>query len=135
MKNFFAHLELARKGDPEKQLDLGKLYYYGLEGVLEDKKLAVYWYQKSANQGNEFAQHRLGECYRLGDGVDEDVEIAQKWYYKSAMQGYSTAQYRLGECYRLGHGVDKDVDAAKEWYQRAASQGLKVAIEKLEELA
>ena len=135
VKNFFAHLELARKGDPEKQLDLGKLYYYGLEGVLEDKKLAVYWYQKSANQGNEFAQHRLGECYRLGDGVDEDVEIAQKWYYKSAMQGYSTAQYRLGECYRLGHGVDKDVDAAKEWYQRAASQGLKVAIEKLEELA
>ena len=96
-KNFFAHLELARKGDSEKQLDLGKLYYYGLEGVLEDKKLAVYWYQKSANQGNEFAQYRLGECYRLGHGVDKDVDAAKEWYQRAASQGLKVAIEKLEE--------------------------------------
>lgn len=97
VKNFFAHLELARKGDATNQFELAILYYKGLDGVLEDNKLAVYWFKKAAQQRFAEAQFFMGECYRRGDGVDENIEIAKEWYKKAAEQGNQRAENKLEE--------------------------------------
>ena len=40
---------------------------------------AVYWLQKSAEQGNAIAQFNLGVRYDNGDGVEKDMEQAVYW--------------------------------------------------------
>ena len=40
----------------------------------------VYWMNKSAKQGNFFAQARMGDAYRLGHGVMQDPQLATQWY-------------------------------------------------------
>ena len=97
LKNFITLLELARKGDSTKQVALARLYYLGREGVIEDNKLAVYWFLKAAIQESMVAQYYMGECYRRGDGVDEDIETAKKWYRKAAEQGDADAKEKLEE--------------------------------------
>lgn len=49
----------AEKGDVEAQASLGLTYSFGL-GVEKDYKLAAYWYEKAAKQGNALAQVSLG---------------------------------------------------------------------------
>lgn len=58
---------LARTGDATAQFEFAMLYSYG-RGVVEDKKVALEWYTKSANQDYALAQMRVGEMYLLGDG-------------------------------------------------------------------
>jgi len=44
--------------DNEPPRDLGACYYKG-QGVVQDNEKAVEWYQKAAEQGNEYAIHTL----------------------------------------------------------------------------
>lgn len=97
VKNFCALLESARKGDPKNQFELAMLYYKGMDGVIEDNRLAVYWFEKAAKQGFAEAQFFMGECYRRGDGVEEDIEEAKEWYQKAADQGNERAKDKLEE--------------------------------------
>ena len=84
---------------------------------------AFYWYQKAAEQGNVWAQFRLGWLYDSGQGVTQDYNKAVYWYQKSAEQGNAYAQHHLGYCYDEGHGVTQDYNKAVYWYQKAAEQG------------
>ena len=61
---------------------------------------AIKWYRKSAEQGNEFAQERMGYCYENGYGVKKDKQEAVKWYRKAANQGNESAKKSLK---RLGY--------------------------------
>ena len=49
-----------------------------------------------AEQGNAFAQTRIGNMYNNGHGVSEDNKEAEKWYRKAAEQGDVGAQTNLG---------------------------------------
>ena len=49
-------------------------------------------YEKSANQGNHYAQYNLAVCYDKGIGVEINKEEAFKWFEKSANQGNSDAK-------------------------------------------
>ena len=60
-----------------------------------DKK-AVYWFTKSAQQGNANAQHNLGLAYYEGKRVKKNYKQALEWFTKSAEQGNANAQYNLG---------------------------------------
>jgi TPR repeat protein len=62
------------------------LYDYG-RGVPQDFKMAVRWYRRSAEQGNDLAQRRLGLLYERGDGVPQDYVQAYKWYKLGAANG------------------------------------------------
>ena len=57
------------------------------EGVSKDYVKAVEWYQKSAEQGNAYAQANLGNCYYYGEGVSKDITKAVEWFRKAAEQG------------------------------------------------
>ncbi|KAF0455057.1 sel1 repeat domain-containing protein [Gigaspora margarita] len=43
-----------------------------LAEMLSSYPFAVQWYQKSAENGNVFAQYFLGICYEYGDGYEKD---------------------------------------------------------------
>ena len=118
------------------------------DGVPQDYKEAVKWYQLAAEQGDADAQYRLGISYKKGQGVLQDYKEAVKWLLKSAEQkninsvkaqrlirtsyhklhkevaeqGDSYAQRFLGDSYYLGLGVTQDYAEAAKWYKKAAEQ-------------
>ena len=69
--------------------------YKGGFGVKLNYKEAVYWYRRSAEQGNSYAQNNLGNMYYNGCGVTQDYKKAVYWYRKSAEQGNIDAKKNL----------------------------------------
>jgi hypothetical protein len=69
--------------------------YYNGNGVIQDYKQAVAWYQKAADQGNAGAQYNLGFMYKNGYGVNKDSKQAVAWYQKAADQGDVDAKQAL----------------------------------------
>ncbi len=55
---------LAEQGHAEAQLIIADMYNIG-KGVQQDNSLAIYWYRKSATQGNLDAIQMLGQGMRL----------------------------------------------------------------------
>jgi len=51
-------LPFAEKGDMVAQWNIGRLYYLG-KGVTKDLDEAIYWYEKSAEQGDKYARKAL----------------------------------------------------------------------------
>ena len=86
-------------------------------------KQALYWYHKSANQGDADAQNSLGYLHEHEQGVEQDLKQAFHWYRKSADQGNAKGQNNLGACYQFAKGVDKDLKQAVYWYRKSADQG------------
>ncbi len=78
----------------KEQLGLGNKYYYG-EGIELDLAKAVYWYTKSAENGNAEAKCLLGYCYREGIGVEKNLEKAVALFEESAALGFPMAKDNL----------------------------------------
>ena len=97
--------------------------YSSGKGIKKDPLLAVYWYQKSAEQGNSEGQWRLGSKYFLGEGVAKNYETAVYWYRKSAEQGNVDGQFHLGLLYYYGTAITKDYNEALKWFEKAAKKG------------
>jgi TPR repeat protein len=144
-KAFRLLLPLAEKGFHHAQYCLGLMYENG-QGVPQDKKEAVNWllksaeqknllaqslirggYQKlhkqAAEQGDSYAQRFLGASFYLGLGVTQDYAEAAKWYKKAAEQGDSSAQNILGAMYEMGKGIPKDYVEAYKWFSISGESG------------
>ena len=77
----FAELSAAAKrGEALAQNNFGVCHYIG-QAVVPDRKLAVYWYRLSADQGFAPAQANLARCYATGEGVWKDE--AEAYAYAS----------------------------------------------------
>lgn len=77
----FAELSAAAKrGEALAQNNLGVCHYIG-QAVVPDRKLEVYWYRLSADQGFAPAQANLARCYATGEGVWKDE--AEAYAYAS----------------------------------------------------
>ena len=82
-------------------------------------------------QGDPFAQYRLGDMYERGVGVPQSFVEARSWHRKAAEQGHIEAAYRLGYLYYV-KGSDftvysetrtEDLNEAIDWFRKAAEQG------------
>jgi hypothetical protein len=115
---------IAEQGNPEAQRWLGRLHDSGL-GVPKDPAKAAFWYRYAAEQGDTYAQSRLGQMYILGgDTITRDTGIGLMWLKKAADQGDASDQRFLGNLYSDGMwGVPKDEAQATAWYRKAADQG------------
>jgi len=76
------------------QYNLGAMYEKG-EGVPQDYKEAVKWYQLAAEQGDADAQYNLGLMHSNGQGISQNDKEAIKWYRLAAEQGNALAQDEL----------------------------------------
>ncbi|MRT92389.1 tetratricopeptide repeat protein [Ancylomarina sp. 16SWW S1-10-2] len=87
------------------------------------ERQALYWFRKSAEQGNADAQFGLGLIYLQGRGVLLDKKEAVCWFKKSAEREDLSAQYRLGLMYSNGDGILTNKKKAAYWYKKSAEQG------------
>ncbi len=80
----------AQNGDATSQLIVGRKY---LE--LQNTAQALYWFEKSAAQGNVEAQMHLGDAYAYGKGVSVDIVKAHMWLSLAAARGGYEAKFRF----------------------------------------
>ena len=77
-----------------------------------------------AEQGDAFAQYRLGRYYAIRDGRQTPESV--RWYKKAspglhrlAETGNGQAMYVLGVMYAYGRGVARDTEQARRWLTQA----------------
>lgn len=127
-KAFEFMLQAAEEGADEQgvaqaQFGLGVMYNRG-EGVEQDYKSAVSWYEKAALKGNVEAMNNLANCYNNGQGVEENLPEAFKWWLKAAQERYEPCYIIIADIYYQGiYGVKKNFKEAAFWYEKAAKSG------------
>jgi uncharacterized protein len=123
---------LADGGDRSAQAFLGHLFWIIIP---PDYAAAASWYRKAAEQGDAFAQDRLGYQYANGLGLTQDYAAAASWYRKAAGQGQTGAQASLGFQYANGLGVPKDYVTAHMWFSLASARGNRDAVRDRDRIA
>ena len=105
-------------------------YYENGSWADYDKKEALKWFRKAANQGHAGAQFILGNKYGQGEVVLKDPNQAISWYLMAAKQGHAEAQYELGLTY-IDQKDQKDqknpLKNAAYWINQAHENGIKQA--------
>ncbi len=121
-KDIEAYLPQAEAGNPVEQYRVGLMYYYG-NGVEQNYKTAVKWFDEASKQGYLYAQTSLAVCCRRGEGILVNYMEAVKLFTQSARRGDIVAIYNLGICYYQGQGVSQDYQKAADLFREAAEQG------------
>jgi TPR repeat protein len=140
--------QAAERGDAEAQYRLGR------EEKSPDK--ALYWYNKSAEQGHINAQFDLAQTnqeqavywYRQiaerkitelkidntqfdlnkrKNETQDNYEKRMTWYRQNLKKTYIEAQFNLAYAYDNGEGINQDDKQAVYWYRKAAENGHKRA--------
>jgi uncharacterized protein len=85
-----------------------------------------------AEQGDAFAQYRLGRYYAQRDGRQTPESVS--WYKKAspglhrlAETGNGQAMYVLGVMYAYGRGVARDTEQARRWLTQAVEYKITAA--------
>lgn len=111
-------LRKAQAGDSKAQNDVAAYYREGY-GVQRDYQKAIYWYRKSAAQGDPVGLYGLGQCYAMGIGVSQNSQIAAGYILSAAQKGLREAQQAIAFMYERGMGVPQDLSKAAYWRQMA----------------
>ena len=96
------------QGTPEAYSNLGVSYYYG-NGVNQDYKKAVQYYQRAAAKGHPFGMYNLAVACENGNGTPPNMDKAITFYRRAASQNVGLA---IDALRRLG--VDNDIVDNKE---------------------
>lgn len=130
-------IEIADRGDPAMQTELGMLYQEGgisrrvsehltyLARIMPDPSKAVFWYRRAAEKGYAEAEVFLSLSYASGKGVPrrDDAQVV-RWMRLAAEHGSADGQMMLGRMFAKGYnGVVRDDVQAVRWYQAAANRG------------
>jgi hypothetical protein len=119
---------LAEQGDARWQCALGA-HYGGGWGIEQDVSLALYWHQKSADQGHPNGKYHLGTMLLYADGVPQDYKRGLALLEEAAGDGLIEAAYALGMLYR-GGGIAAYTQDAQ---QRALRDGeVDVAVRRID---
>jgi len=105
---------------------LGWMYQRG-EGVEQDYKKAIYFFQQLADQGIGEGYYALATMYKFGRGVEKDYKKAVELYKKGANKDYPAAQANLAYMYGQGLGVKKDYTKSIELNIKATENGDAIA--------
>jgi TPR repeat protein len=110
------------KNDDRAMVQLGAKYYTG-ENAPRDYKKAKYWYEKSAECNNYWADCNLGYIYYYGMINGEiDYQKAFNHYMKAVALGNRNAMYKIGDFYYEGILFEQDYKTALLWYEKALNE-------------
>jgi len=70
------------------------MYAFERPGIEKDDKEALYWFRKSADAGDAYAQYQVGISYLCGFGAEVDQGRAYSWLEKARASGYETPSER-----------------------------------------
>ena len=76
---------------------MSKKEYDNGQGVGQDFKEAVKWYQKAADQGDAIAQNAIGVAYGMGEGVGQNYVTAYAWRNIAATNGNQKVKKGLSQ--------------------------------------
>lgn len=110
-----AYLQLATRGEPGAQAELGYLYAVGL-GVPQDDRWAAYWYGQAALKDRTQARLAYAAMFMLGRGVARDERTAGAWLSDTPHL------HLLGDAYACGIGVQQDFAEARRLYEAMATR-------------
>ena len=102
------------------QNELAIRYFKGTGGAQKNYEKAVYWYTKSANNGNKYAQNNLAYAYLNGNGTSVDKSKALYWFEQSGNQHYHNASLMAGKMYYYGDGTPVNYSKAARLFKDAA---------------
>jgi hypothetical protein len=94
-------------------------------GVPQNMRIAIEWYQKSAEQGYVLAQRLLGDNYEK----EKNIKKAIYWYLLAAKQGETTAQANLGLMYGVGQDIMKNSIISYALLEMASAGGNETAMD------
>lgn len=109
----------AELGNSEAQTIIGEVYSKGMVEYPVSWIDAVYWFEKSAQQGNLNAIRHLFFCYLNGTGIERNYDKAFSlinYYYDTSD---SVILFLLGYCYENAIGTAKDYQAAYNYYLKS----------------
>ena len=89
----------ADAGDADAQNDVGQMFLAG-----DNPKTALYWFQKSADQGNADSMQWLSQCYARGEGVPLDENLSVMWLAKAASLGHVIAKSQMDGLLKISYG-------------------------------
>ena len=115
-------LELSAQELSDAQYALGKLYLSDDSDIHHPAK-GLFWLQRAADSGHEYAAYRLGKEYLAGENISKDTTRSAAYLRQASKQANPYAQYLLGKLYLMGEGVPKDKDAAQYWFSVAERNG------------
>jgi TPR repeat protein len=118
----------AEAGDKNAQFNLASYHDFGKNGLPVNKKQAIKWNTKAAEQGHVRAQMNLAMTYREGDGTAVDKEQAAHWFKAAAQLGLLPAMTEWARALLTGNGVQRNEGEAKVWLERARAGGDPVAV-------
>lgn len=133
VKYFNEKLEQANQGDAMAMFSVGQLYERG-RGTKQDDIQAITWYERAAQNGNDYARARLGIMHYEGIGVPKSVDKALPLIQQAASAGVPNAEYYLGIMYENGDGVKASKQEAQKWYELAVKHGSYRAKDRLQAL-
>lgn len=118
--------EAANNNDPDAQLTLASLYYYGRYGYKKDRiraqeiaEKAIATYVRLSEHGNINASVKLAAQLTSGTYIKKDQAKAFSLFKSAAEQGYPKAYWWMYISYVRGIGVKNDEGKAYYWYARA----------------
>ncbi|MGH7336681.1 MAG: tetratricopeptide repeat protein, partial [Myxococcota bacterium] len=76
----------AARGDASAQYSMGTFADEGRGGLSADPREAFRWWKRSAEQGQSFAQARLGMAYAQGKGTRSNLVEAYAWLSASDVE-------------------------------------------------
>lgn len=115
---------LENYGENWKDVPLAQWQYARSLSLAAKYKKAAEWYLKSAQQGFDPAQSKLGIIYEQGEGVEQNYKEAVKWHLKAAEQDNVDSMQALGVIFFIGLGeIPENVPKALKWCHKASETG------------
>ncbi|MGW8161394.1 MAG: tetratricopeptide repeat protein [Desulfobulbales bacterium] len=119
---------MAESGDTEAQFSHTMMLDLG-DGIPRNKKKAIYWLKKAAEQDLAVACYSLGIKYEFGNTVRQSSEEAANWFRKTAQQEMPMSQFHLGRLFLPGSDLRPDPVRAYAWLTLADYHGFPDALE------
>ena len=119
-------IQAVQAGDGRAARLLGVMYDSG-EGVPQDRRQALYWYQRAAELGDAGGMFNVAVSYDSGTGVSRDSVAAAHWYARAAARHFGRAEYNLALMYEAGDGIRRDPAAASRLFRAAMGDGIAAA--------
>ncbi len=126
----------ADSGEHKAEFVLGEAYSDG-RGVVQNKELSLYWYERSYKRGNAQAAIYLAFHY---EEINERAlsnryyAVALERFRQEAKSNDGEAMRWLAMCYMNGWGVARDYDKMYQWLVAASAAGCKLATAELTEI-
>ncbi|MCE0492672.1 tetratricopeptide repeat protein [Vibrio salinus] len=116
--NFNEQLEKARQNDPQAQYDVASYYLFKKDNDAQNSKLALYWFETAAENGNQKAQAFLAQEYQQGLLAKKNNQLAVYWLTVLAFEGQDSAKLELAHFFKT-HPNPK-LDFTELWLRIAA---------------